>query len=234
MSIKWLNILFRNLLLFLIILSFTGCATMKKPLTGIVAGREAETLQSPISVSVKSGQHTTSGRGYLIFKKPDRFHMALLSPFGLTVFEVFIDGDRITCLLPSKGVAYRGLFSELPPTSPLQSMVMMRWVQQKPPTDSVAPSTRELTAPSGDRYFLNGEGLVVRKVSPLGDEALYEDYAAINGVAFPETLIINSRVGTSVKIVFDEPQIDQPVEDTALTPNLESFTIQPLADFKGF
>ena len=99
---------------------------------------------------------------------------------------------------------------------------------------SVAPGTREITAPSGDHFYFNEEGRVARKVSPTGDEVLYQDYASVDGVAFPETLVINSRVGTSVKIAFDEPQINQPVEDSALTPNLESFTVLPLADFKGF
>jgi hypothetical protein len=36
-----------------------------------------------------------------------------------------------------------------------------------------------------------------------------------------------------VKIIFDDPQINQPVEDSALVPNLEGYTVLPLAEFKG-
>lgn len=234
MSSKLLSLIFRNALLLLVLLTFSACATVKKPLTGIVPGREVETLQSPISISVTSGEHSTSGRGYMIFKQPERFHMALLSPFGLTVFEVFIDKDRLTCLVPSKQIAYAGLFRELPDESALQSLSMIKWVVERPPIATPSPGTGEITGPSGDKFYFDDRGLLVRKLSPEGDEVKYEGYSNVNGVAFPETIIITSRYGAKVKIGFDEPEINQPVEEGALTPNLEGFSIQPLADFKGF
>lgn len=229
-----LSLFLKSLILFLILFTLSACATVKKPLTGLVAGREVETLQSSISVSVKSGEHTTSGRGYLIFKQPDRFHLALLSPFGLTVFELFINGDQITCLVPGKQVAYRGRFSELPDNSPLQSMAIMKWVQVRPSLAGLPPGTKETTDASGDRYYLDENGLVEHKVSPEGDKVAYQDYSNVNGVAFPESIVIGSRYGTIVRIVFDDPQINQPVEETALAPVTEGYTIRPLTEFKGF
>ncbi|HJV65645.1 MAG TPA: outer membrane lipoprotein LolB [Geomonas sp.] len=229
-----LSLFLKSLLLFLILSALSACATVKKPLTGIVAGREVETLQSSISVSVKSGEHTTSGRGYLIYKSPDRFHLALLSPFGLTVFEVFIDGEDITCLVPSKQMAYRGRFSQLPDNSPLQSMAIMKWVQVRPAPGTVPPGTKETTDPSGDHYYFDENGLVDRKVSPDGDKVAYQDYSNLDGVAFPESIVIGSRFGTVVKIIFDEPQINQPVEEAALKPVTEGYNVRPLTEFKGF
>ncbi|MCM0083093.1 outer membrane lipoprotein LolB [Geomonas sp. Red32] len=223
----------RILLLFLLLaVSLSACATAPKPLTGIVPGREVETLQSSISVSVKSGEYSTSGRGFLIFRQPGRFHLALLSPFGLTVFEVFIDGDRLTCLVPSRDEAYRGLFSELPPESPLQSMAMMKWVTAKPPQPVGAP--RVLVNAGGDRFYLGPQHLVERKVSPAGDQVSYENYRNVNGVAFPEAILIASRFGSSVRIVFEDPEINQPVDESTLTPALEGLKVLPLSSFKGF
>ena len=207
---------------------------MKKPLTGIVPGREVRTLQSSISVSVKSGTHSTSGRGYLIFKQPDRFHMAVLSPFGLTVFEVFIDNDRLTCLVPSRQAAYSGLLSELSEDSALKSIGMMRWVVARPPQGAPPAGSNEVTGPSGEQYYFDNYGLVERKVSAAGDQVSYLDYQNVSGVAFPESIVIASRNGASVKVVFDDPQVNDPVEESALAPNLEGYRILPLADFKGF
>jgi outer membrane lipoprotein-sorting protein len=229
-----LSLFLRSLTLCLIVFTLSACATVKKPLTGIVAGREVETLQSSISVSVRSGEHTTSGRGFLVYKQPDRFHLALLSPFGLTVFEVFIDGDKLTCLVPSKQLAYSGRFSQLPENSPLQSMAMMKWVQVRPSPAGIAPGTKETTDPSGDHYYFDENGLVDSKVSSEGDKVAYQDYSNVDGVAFPDAIIISSRYGTTVRIVFDEPQINQPVEEGALTPLTEGYKVLPLAEFKGF
>jgi hypothetical protein len=159
--------------------------------------------------------------------------MAVLSPFGLTVLEVFSDHDQLTCLVPSRQTAYRGRLSDIPETSGLQSMGVMKWVVAPPPVPD-PPGAREMTDASGDRVYFDGNGLVERKVSEQGNEVSYENYSNVNGVAFPESLVIANSSGATVKIVFDEPQINLPVEDAALTPNLEGISIRPLTDFKGF
>jgi hypothetical protein len=223
-----------RLLILLLIVLLSACATVKKePITGIIPGKEVATLQSPISISVKSGEHSTSGRGFLVFKEPDRFHMAILSPFGLTLFEVFSDKNRLTCVVPSRETAYTGSLSELPGNSPLQSISMMRWVVARSP-DTPPAGTKEVTAPSGDKFYFDERGLVDRKISPQGDEASYEDYRNRNGVAFPDTIVITSRYGATVKVAFDDPDVNSPVEEAALVPNLEGLTVLPLAEFKGF
>jgi hypothetical protein len=55
----------------------------------------------------------------------------------------------------------------------------------------------------------------------------------VDGVAFPESIEIANRYGAVVNIVFDEPQLNLPVENSALTPVLEGIGIHPLADFHG-
>jgi len=234
MPLRRLNIFYKNAVLLLLLVTLSACATARKPLTGIVAGRQVETLQSAIGITAKSGEHSTSGRGYLIFAQPDRFHMAVLSPFGLTVLEVFSDADRLTCLVPSRQSAYTGLLSELPETSALKSLGMMKWVvAPAPPGDEVPTGGGEVTTASGDRFFFDRNGLVERKLSDQGDEVVYNDYRNINGVAFPESIVIGNSLGATVKITFEDTEINQPVEDAALTASLEGYSVLPLADFKG-
>lgn len=220
---------FKLLILLAILFALSACAAARPPLTGIVPGRAVETLQSSINVSAKAGKETSSGRGFLVFKRPDRFHLALLNPFGLALFEIFGDADRFTCLVPSRQVAYAGLLSELPPESAFKSLAMMAWVVAPPGAEHPG----EVVSPSGERVVLDRRGLVSRKVSPLGDEVSYHDYLNANGVAFPESIVIRSRFGATVKIVFDEPEVNEPLEESALVPALEGYRVLPLSEFRG-
>ena len=215
---------------------FAGCATIRKPLSGIVPGRETETLQSSISISIKTAERSTGGRGYLIFKQPDRFHLAVLSPFGSTLLEVFSDSERLTCLIPSEQTAYSGLFSELPDRGALNSLALMKWVIERPPLSAPLSGPMEIPMADGrtERIYFDQNGLVQRKVSGDGDEVVYKDYQNVNGVAFPASIEFCNRRGDTVRIVFDEPEINQAVEDVALTPNLQGITVLPLTEFKGF
>ena len=233
MSLKCLAMISKNAIVLLLFISFSGCATVRKPLTGLVPGREVETLDSSIAITAKSAGYSTGGRGYLVFKQPDRFHMVVLSPFGLAALEVFSEGDQLTCLVPSRQTAYSGLLSDLPVTNPLKNLGLMKWVvTPPPPANPSAPS--EIVSASGDRFFFDENGLLERKLSEQGDEVVYEGYRNVGGVAFPDSIVIGNRYGATVKIVFDQPQINLPVEDSALRPNLEGITILPLMDFKGF
>jgi hypothetical protein len=224
----------KSAILLLLLACFTGCATVQKPLTGLVPGREVETLQSAIAISMKTGERGSGGRGFLIFKHPDRFHMAVLSPFGLTVLDVFSDGERLTCLVPSRQTAYTGLLSELPETGGLKSMGMMKWVVARPPVYDPSSGEGQVIAASGDRVFFDKNGLMQRKVSPEGDEVDYAGYRNVNGVAFPESIEIKNSYGDTVRIVFDEPEINSPVDNSTLAPNMEGIRVLPLSEFKGF
>jgi len=231
MSFKSIGVFCKSLFLLLMAVSLFGCATVRKPLTGIVPGRGVETLQSAIAVTAKSGERSTGGRGYLVYKAPDLFHLALLSPFGQAVLEAFGDSDRLTGLIPSRQTAYSGALSELPETSVLKSIGLLKWVMAVPPSPGPAPE--EPVVISGDRFYFDRFGLLTRKVSGEGAEVTYERYRNVDGVAFPEAILIQNRYGASVRIVFDEPRINAPVEESALTPDFSGMVVLPLADFKA-
>nr|WP_281379508.1 lipoprotein insertase outer membrane protein LolB [Geomonas limicola] len=213
-------------------IALTACAAVPKPLTGLVPGRQLETLQSSVSLSMKYGDRGTSGRGYLVFRYPDRFHVAVLSPFGLTVLEVFSDGDRLTCLVPARQTAYQGRTSELPANAMFRSFALFKWVVAHQEDTAPDQYGQEILAASGDRIRYDKFGLIERKISPAGDLAEFHDYRNVNGVAFPESIEIKTGL-TSARIVFDEPEINATIEPSVLEPNLEGYSVRPLEEFTG-
>jgi hypothetical protein len=213
-----------------------GCAApARPPLSDLVPGREVETLQSPVSLSIKTATRSIGGRGYLIFKRPDRFHVAVLSPFGLTMADIYSDGKQLTCVIPSRQTAYTGLMSELPDRDGLRAWSMMRWVVE--PSPAAGPAlTRENVNGSGvrERLFYDVQGFLERKETEEGDQVSYRDYRNINGVALPESIELGNRKGDRVRIVFDDPEVNKPVEEGALKPNLEGLNVLPFSSFRGF
>lgn len=217
------------------LLFLSACATKTRP-TAEFPGHEIQTVQSPVAISVKTAERSIGGRGFLVFRHPDQFHLAVLSPFGFTLVEMYSDGEQLTCLIPSKEIAYRGLLSELPERGGLKSWALIKWVIERPPVAGPSLGAREIITADGRReqIFFNSKGLVQRKVTADGDEASYGTYRQINGVAFPEFIEMANRSGDRVKITFDDPEVNEPLEDAALIPRLENYTILPLSQFKSF
>ena len=145
----------------------------------------AFTALDEVSLSVRSGDKSMGGRGYLIFKRPDRFHLAVISPFGFTVMDLFVADDQITCLIPSSQTAYQGRISDIPDRNALKGWGMMRWVVENPavPEDEKI-SSREYTGPDGKKEILcyDDRGLLTVKTNENGDSVMYRDYRDRNGV----------------------------------------------------
>jgi hypothetical protein len=141
------------------------------------------------------------GRGYLVFKQPDRFHLAVFSPFGFTMMDLFVAADRITCLIPAKQTAYQGLISDIPVDNALKGWGMMRWVVEPAPvSEGNQATTQEVITPEGKKEILcyDDRGLLSSKTNEEGDRVVYKDYHDRNGVAFP-----SDRNGNAKGIRFD-------------------------------
>jgi len=214
-----------------------GCATLppqnKPPLS---PGREMETLQSSVTIAVRTGEKSAGGRGYLIYRHPDRFHFVLLSPFGSTLFELYLDGERLTCVVPSRKTAYAGLVSELPDNNILNSWGLMRWAAERTPDREGSAGTMIGESPTRGRQVVtyDDRGLVEAKEDKEGDRVYYQDYEEVNGVALPRTIDLHDWRGTSVRIVFDEPEVNGPVEESAFSPVLDGMNVLPIEDFTGW
>lgn len=226
----------KNLLLPILLLTLSACATAPKPLPSVRPGNEVETLQSEVSLSVRSGDKNIGGRGYLVFKQPDRFHLAVFSPFGFTLMDLFVHDKLLTCLIPAKQIAYQGLITDIPDGNALKGWGMMRWVVETPPaSDDTRAVTRNQITPDGrtEIHCYDDRGLLASKSNEEGDRVVYRDYRDRNGVAFPSTIEISNAKGDSVRIVFDEPELNQPLDDIVLNPALEGVQVLPLSAFRG-
>lgn len=228
----------RQLSLFLIlaVTLVAGCATVPQLQAPLVAGATVETLAATVSLSVRTPDGSTGGNGYLLYRRPDRFHLVMLTPFGTTALEFFAAGERITVLLPSKGHAYVGTFADLPTKGGLQGWRMMQWVVEGDPLylPAAAGRTEERADEGGATLTTYGpDGLLERKRSSRGEVA-YRNYRSLDGVPFPGLVEFSDNHGVRVKISFDDPEVNTPLDEAALTPVLEGMTVIPLADLKGF
>jgi hypothetical protein len=233
---KSLSLAKKLLLIPALLLTFSACATAPKPLPSTKPGKQVETLQSEVSLSVRSGEKQIGGRGYLVFKQPDRFHLAVFSPFGFTMMDLFVAADRITCLIPAKQTAYQGLVSDIPSDNALKGWGMMRWIVEPVPViEGNQATTQEVITPEGKKEILcfDDRGLLSSKTNEEGDRVVYKDYHDRNGVAFPSSIEISNAKGDTVRLLFDEPEVNQPVDDAVLTPPLEGVDVLPLTAFRG-
>jgi hypothetical protein len=235
-SAKYNNPLFAIALIALFLL-VAGCASIPKERVPFRSGATVETLSSAVSISIKAPKMSTGGRGYMLFQRPDRFHLVMLTPFGTTALETFSDDDRLTIMIPSKGTAYTGRFDEMPEDSPLQGWRMIRLMAADEsffdPVKSGGMEKRSRDVGETTSYY-DGSGLLERELFSGGEELFFRNYISADGVPFPGIIEFSDNRGSRVKVTFDEPDINIPLDEDALSPKLDGITLLPLASFKGF
>jgi hypothetical protein len=194
-----------------------------------------ETVAAMVTISVKAPQINTGGHGYMVYQRPDRFHLVMLTPFGTTALEIYSSDDRLTIVIPSKGEAYTGTFDEMPYASPLRGWRMIRLLAvDEPLFDPMKQGTAEKSSKASGEItsFYDGTGLLQRENFSSGEEVFFRNYQSEEGVPFPSVIEFIDRNGSRVKITFNEPEINKPVDNASLVPNLEGITLLPLASFK--
>ena len=213
----------------------TSCALTPKPPLAYTTGAIVNSLSANISMSLQTSERSISGNGFMIYRRPDKVHMILLSPFGTTLFEVFALGDRITLVYPSQGVAYSGKFNELPQKGGLQGWKLMRWVMDADPlAASKANSTFErLNNQGGMEKIIGNNGLIISKSNSAGEQVYYEDYSVINGVPLAAVIDIRNKQDDRIRLKFQDPEVNTPLDDAALTPRLDGLTLLPLSAIEG-
>jgi outer membrane biogenesis lipoprotein LolB len=224
----------RRLFLLLLLLITAGCATTPPPPPRPVHGVAITTLQSGVTLSLGTAAGSTGGRGYLLFRAPDSFRLTVLSPFGQTFLDLFVAGDGVTCLLPSKKQAWAGTLADLPENLGTRIWPLLQWVVA-PPQPPGPALVRTFPRPDGgvDTVHYDRDGFVVRKVDPLGNEVLFGDYREGEGVAVPWRIEVKTAAGDRLQLVLDEPEVNTPLDGELLRPSLEGMEVLPLARFTG-
>jgi outer membrane lipoprotein-sorting protein len=223
-------------LLLLALALVSGCAafTPRPPLV-YQPGIQVDTLSAAVSLSIKKGKQSMGANGFLLYHRPDRMRVVILSPFGTTMMETIVAGEQVTIVENSKGVAFSGLLAELPDQANGDTVRQARWVMDVPiPGSSLRDGLVERTNNMGQKEHVTFEnGLVVAKTLSNGDEARYNDYVAVNGVPLATEIVIRSHNGDRFRIGISEPEVNTELSPEAFTPHLESMTIYPLSALQG-
>lgn len=225
---RWLRLLFPLLLL------LAGCATTKVPEVRPVHGVAIRTLQGGVTISLESAGGSTGGRGYLFFRTPDTFRLSILSPFGQTFLDLFVSGKRVTCLVPAKKQAWRGSMDDLPENLGARVWPLLQWVVE-PPHPAGASLERSFSRGDGtvEKVRYDRDGFVLSKENSQGDEVRFGDYHVAGGVATPWRIEVATAAGDRLQLLFDEPEVNAPLDEELLRPALEGLEILPLAQFRG-
>ena len=208
-----------------------GCAGTLKPSLVYQPGAIVETLSATASLSISKGEQGMAGNGYLLYQRPDRMRMVILSPFGTTMMEAIVTGSRITIISNSKGEAFSGTLEELPLTGQGETWRNARWVMDTdPPGSFVGDGSLERVNSMGARELVAFEnGLVVSKSLANGDMVRYRDYQLVNGVPLATEIIMDSRDGGRFRIKVTEPEVNAELAADAFTAHLDGLTVYPLS-----
>jgi len=208
-----------------------GCAMLQQPHLAYQPGAVVETLSATASFSISKGDQGMASSGYLLYQRPDRMRMVILSPFGTTLMEAIVTGNRITIISNSKGEAFSGQLEELPQKGQGDTWRQARWVMEMdPPGSLVGDGTLERVSSMGAREQVTFEnGLVVSKSLANGDMVRYRDYILVNGVPLATEIIMDSHDGGRFRIRVTEPEVNAELAADAFIPHLEGLKVYPLS-----
>lgn len=190
-----------------------------------------ETLTSEVSISMQTSERGMSGSGFMAYQRPDKLHLLLLSPFGTTLFEVFVLDQQLYLIYPSQGVAYVGNIAELPDKAGMHGWRMMRWVMDsEPPGPATPDGERERMGKSGIREIITlKSGLITAKQTTDGNQVYYGNYALINGIPLAAEIDIRNHLNDQIRMKLIEPEVNMPLDTAAITPKLDGLKVLPLS-----
>lgn len=208
-----------------------GCALTPKPPLVYQAGAIVETLSAAASLSISKGDQGMSSSGYLLYQRPDKMRLVILSPFGTTLMEAIMVGESVTIVNTSKAVAFSGRLDELPVKGEGETWRQARWVME---TDSPGSSVRDgalqrVNSLGASERVVYENGLISSKTLSNGDMVRYNDYELINGVPLATEIIMDSHDGGRFRIKVTEPEVNAPLSREAFLPRLDGLTLYPLA-----
>jgi hypothetical protein len=167
----------------------------------------------------------------MIYHRPDRFHVVMLSPFGSTVLEAFALGEQLTLVFPSQTVAYTGRFDELPDGSGMQAWRLLRWVMDADPAETagLTGAIERMARAGGRETVVYESGLVAAKTNVAGDRVSYRAHELVNGVPFATELEMQTVYNDKIRLVFNDPEINAALDGTAFVPRLDGMNVLPLS-----
>lgn len=226
-----------RLAIYLLIVTFiAGCGAKRPPQAGLplIPGGFVNTLSSSVTISLKNHEKSISGRGVMLYRRPDQLRIVLLSPFGTRVMEALIEGERLTLVYPSEGVAYSGAIADMPPEAGQKGFAMMRWVLDSDQPKG-APDNGLFERPSKNgvvEMVRMRDGVVIEKSLSSGEKVFYRSHEVVSGVRLAMELDMFSGEGERITLSIEDPEVNGPVDENAFTLSLNGLTRYPLSEMK--
>ena len=212
-----------------------SCAIVRKP--SLVSAPDdavvVDTLTASVSVSLRSKAGNMSGNGLIRYRRPDCFRLVILSPFGSTVMEAYAKGEWLALLYPTQKLAFFGSFDDVPDDSAMRAWRLLRWAMDLPPPSSSASNDvvkRTSLVTGGLETVIYRSGLAISKTSSEGDQVAYTNYSLVNGAILAAELLLETANHDRIRIVFDDPEINAPLDDSAFIPEFKNIRVLPLAE----
>jgi len=228
--------LMRALPTLLLLLTLSACAAVPRQNEPVaVHGIAIETLQGGVNISLSSPAGQVSGNGILFYKRPENFRLTILAPFGQSILDIVVTGEQVLCIVESRKEVWQGSLQELPDWLGMKIWPLMKWTVE-PPHPAGPSLERSFARADGtvEKVYYDAAGLVQKKVNSAGDMVVYSDYRQAGGIAVPNGIEITTAEGSSLRLVFDDPDINLPIDSEVLSPPLGRYKLRPLADFKEF
>ena len=208
-----------------------GCATFTTAQLTYQPGVVVDTLSATASLSISRGEQGMGSSGYLLYQRPDRMRLVILSPFGTTLMEAIVTANRITIINNAKREAFSGLLEDLPRIGQGGTFYHARWVMDTdPPGRFAGDGSMDRVNSMGDRERVSFEnGLVVSKTLANGDMVRYREYVLVNGVPLATEIIMDSHDGGRFRIKVTEPEVNTELAPDAFAARLEGLTVYPLS-----
>jgi len=200
----------------------------------ITPGGGVETINSTVTFSLRTSEKHLAGRGVMVYRRPDQVRLILLSPFGTTLMEVQVLGDRLTLAYPASGVAYQGRINELSGATGQRVFAMLRWVLEMDAPVG-APHTGETERPAtagGVERISMKDGLVVEKNQQSGEQVRYRNYAVQAGVSLPLELQVVSAEGDRIRLTMEEPEVNIHLDEQLFAVPLAGLRLLPLSELR--
>lgn len=223
------------LLLLSIPVVLSGCLALRPPAeVKYVNGAVVTSLSSNVSLAFSAPDRSISGRGYLMYRKPDQMRVVILSPFGSVLQEIYMSGERVTIIDAGNGIAFIGTYMDLPDRGDFSGWRYIYWLIDIDPPDSLRDnSTIERINRFGQPEKASFEnGLLISKRTAEGGNVRYGRYFAVQGVPFPLEIKYENAAKEKISILLEDSEVNVPVADTVFTPNLSKFRVYPLSSLK--
>lgn len=214
----------------------SGCTTVRPAPDSALAtpGAVVETLSSTVSISLRTAEKSISGRGVMVYRRPDQLRLIMLSPLGTAVMDTLVSGDRLTIAYPPDGVAFTGNIADLPASAGREGWAMMRWVM-----DSDLPKDAPLNG-EFERIGKNGrpekltikKGVVFEKSMASGEQVKYREHQLSGGIWLPLELQMQSAEGDRIRLTLEEPELNTELDIQAFSLPVAGFRLYPLSGLK--